>query len=283
MKGVYDDVYSTLSRSGSKLSDLSATTTSTTMHSDASGNIWYSTETSTPTAANIASKKLGESGRMAVLGGKIDQLRKMGANTAFLQELAGLADSPQGVEEAIRNADLFLADGSSIATMNSAYDELSRYSAGAAQFVTESAYAGGLSAAQGVVDTLNSSLSALGEQMAASFATALGQVVVGTTVTDAPVTKKATKKKALGGPVAAGELYQVNEAGVEMFRPYVSGVILTASQTQQAIGSGGPVTAYLTDAQMQQLTTAVVAAASKITTMAAADQAARLPYATGGW
>lgn len=209
------------------------------MHSDAAGNVWYSTETTTPTAAGIVSKKLGEAGRMGVLGGKLSQLQKMGANTAFLSEIAGLADSPEGVENAIRTADLFLADGSSIATMNSAYDELSRYSAGAAQFVSESAYAGGLSAAQGVVDSLNGSLSALGAQMASSFAEALGEVVVGTTVTAAPVAKKSTKKKAVGGPVAAGELYQVNEQGVEMFRPYVSGVILTASQTQSAIGSGG--------------------------------------------
>lgn len=230
VQGIYDDVYSNLSRAGSSLADLAQATTE--QHTDLMGNVWYSSTAAS--ASSIASRKTAEASRLGVLASKIDQLQKMGANTSFLAELAGLADSPEGVESAIQTADMFLSDSSQIGVMNSAYDQLQKYAGSAAQFVTNSAYEGGLSAAQGVVDTLTGSLAKLGEQMASSFASALGKQVVGLTVT-AP---KSTKKKASGGPVTAGELYQVNEQGVEMFRPAVNGIILTASQTQQSIGSG---------------------------------------------
>ena len=42
------------------------------------------------------------------------------------------------------------------------------------------------------------------------------------------------KKGATGGHGGAGELYQINERGVEMFRPAMNGHILSARQTQQA-------------------------------------------------
>lgn len=268
VKALYDDVYSNLSKAGSSLSDLAQATT--TQHSDAAGNVWYTTDASS--AASMTSKKSAEVAKMGTFMAKVGQLQKLGAGPAFLSALSEVAGSD--LDQAISYADSYLSDTSQIALMNSAYDQMTAYASGTAQFVTDSAYKGGLAAAQGVVDTLTTSLSTLGEQMAASFATALGKVVVGSTVT--------TKKKAIGGPVNAGELYQVNEQGIEMFRPAVNGIILTASQTAQQTGSTGPATAYLTDAQMAQLAQAVVSAASRITTMAAAEQVARSRYALPG-
>jgi TP901 family phage tail tape measure protein len=237
VQGIYDDVYSNLSRAGSSLADLAQSTLTSTdvMRSDANGNIWYETETTgaDATAGSITARKSAEAAKLGTLATKLGQLQRLGANTAFLQEIASVAGSD--VNEAISIADMYLQDNSQIGLMNSAYDQLTAYSKGAAEFVTDSAYQGGLAAAKGVVDTLGGSLASLGEQLAGSLASALGKVVVGTSVT----TKAKPKKKAVGGPVYAGELYQVNEQGIELFRPAVSGVILTASQTQQAIGSGG--------------------------------------------
>ena len=52
-----------------------------------------------------------------------------------------------------------------------------------------------------------------------------------------PVMKK-KKKRALGGPVSAGEPYLVGEQGMEMFVPGMSGQIVSSSQLHHAISAG---------------------------------------------
>lgn len=63
-------------------------------------------------------------------------------------------------------------------------------------------------------------------------------------------------RRASGGPVTMGALYQVNETGREYFQPAMNGTVLTAEQTErsiargwagrndQAVGSAGPVIDY---------------------------------------
>lgn len=53
--------------------------------------------------------------------------------------------------------------------------------------------------------------------------------------------KKKKKKRALGGPVTAGEPYLVGEQGLEMFVPGVSGSIVSSRNLHHALaaGSGG--------------------------------------------
>lgn len=51
------------------------------------------------------------------------------------------------------------------------------------------------------------------------------------------------KEKAAGGPVTAGNMYKVNELGIETFVPSVNGYIMNASQTRQAlnVSSNNPI------------------------------------------
>jgi hypothetical protein len=56
--------------------------------------------------------------------------------------------------------------------------------------------------------------------------------------------------RANGGPVKAGNLYRVNEIGMEVFQPAVDGIILNARQTRVPLpggGGGGPT--YVINAQ----------------------------------
>lgn len=51
-----------------------------------------------------------------------------------------------------------------------------------------------------------------------------------------------TRGRAAGGPVNAGELYRVNETGMEYFRPAVSGSVIPMGQLPNGAGWSGPAT-----------------------------------------
>lgn len=262
---VYDDARNALGSSGSGLGDL----VQGTMQTDMLGNISYAPAS----AASMVSKKRGEAADLKNLVGKLSKLRKAGASAAFLSEIAGLATSPDGVKQAISISDMYLADTSQISSMNAAYKEMESLANQGAQYVSEASYKGGLSAAKGLVDKLNSEMESIGSSLAKAFAGALGY----------KMTKKGLKKRAGGGPVEAGELYQVNEQGVELFRPALSGVILTASQTAQAALPQGPSLAQFSDAQVAYLARMIAGAVASMTVAQQRELAQAFRYGQGSW
>jgi TP901 family phage tail tape measure protein len=253
LQSVYDDVQKSLGNT-----DLASMLLGP-QRTDLDGNIWYEA----PSASSITAGMAGKAAKVRAFANKLGQLQKAGMAPAVLQDIASL-----GVTDGSTAADAYLADVGQIAGINAAYAELASASGAGAQYVTEASYKGGLSAAKGLVDGLNADLASLGQSLAGAFASALGYKVAGTTL----------KKRALGGPVAAGELYQVNEMGMEIFRPAVSGVILTHSQSQKAIASG-PSIAQFSDAQIQTLARAMAGAVASMTVAQQQELARSFRYA----
>jgi len=80
----------------------------------------------------------------------------------------------------------------------------------------------------------------------------IGSVLSGTAGAAIQQSQAAHKGKASGGGVVAGQLYPINERGLELFRPGVSGAIVPAHQTKQILsgtsvnggGSGGSGNVY---------------------------------------
>lgn len=172
-------------------------------------------------ASSIAGQAAAKAEKLKQFAGRLDSLRKAGASPSVIEEIAML-----GAEQGIAVADAFLADSGSLTALNKAYADIDKYSGQAAQYVTEASYEGGKAAADALVTSLKDQMAALGADMASAFAAALGFKIDGDKV----------KKKAAGGPVSAGQLYQVNELGTEMFRPAMNGYMLTAAQTAQQSG-----------------------------------------------
>lgn len=170
------------------------------------------------TADSIAAQAERRAQQIEQFAGRIQALVAAGASPSVVQEIAAL-----GSEQGIKAADVFLADPAALGRLNQAYADIDKWSGQAAQNVTEASYAGGKAAADALVTSLKDQMSALGAEMAAAFAAALGYKIDGATV----------KKKAAGGPVSAGSLYQVNELGPELFRPAVNGYIMSAAATAQ--------------------------------------------------
>ena len=179
------------------------------------------------TASSIASQAAQRAEQVKQFAGRLSALVKAGASPAVVQEIASL-----GSEQGIPAADAFLADAASLTKLNQAYADIDKWSGAAAQSVTEASYAGGKAAADALVTSLKDQMGALGADLAAQFAKALGYIIDSGKVTKPP------KKKASGGSVSAGQLYQVNELGVEMFRPAMNGYMLTAAQTAQQMQGG---------------------------------------------
>lgn len=255
LKRIYDAVKGKLGEV-----DLgSALSGATSQSVDLLGNISYGSASASAINAQVAAR----ASKVQAFAGKLDRLRKAGMSAIVLQEIANL-----GPDEGSKAADAYLADTSQISTLNAAYAAMDTYSSQAAQYVTEASYNGGLSAAQGMVTKLKESMADIGSELAASFASALGYKLSGTGL----------KKRALGGPVTAGELYQVNEQGVEIFRPAVSGVILTHSQSQKAISSA-PSVAQFSDAQVQMLARAMAGAVASMTVAQQQELARSFRYA----
>jgi len=63
----------------------------------------------------------------------------------------------------------------------------------------------------------------------------IGSVLSGTAGAAIQQSRAAHKGKASGGGVVAGQLYPINERGLELFRPGVSGAIVPAHQTKQIL------------------------------------------------
>lgn len=193
---------------------------------DANGNIWYSSAAGS--TSSMTSAAAAKAVKVRTFAGKLQQLAQAGMAAAVLQDIASL-----GVDEGSRAADSFLADTTQIATMNEAYAQIETWSAAAGQYVTEASYTGGLKAAQAMADTLESEGGSIGSAIAQGFATSLGY-------------SGSLAKRAAGGPVTAGQMYQVNELGVEAFVPAVNGYILTAGQTAAATQAGTNVSIQVT-------------------------------------
>lgn len=277
LQQVYDSVAGALSRAGTGLAGLAARTDTQTMRTNLRDDIWYDQTTTSPNAKGILAKRNSEVGRMKVLADKVEKLRGMGAGSAFLMELTSTATSPEGVEEAIRIADLFLADGSSLRSMNETYALMDAYSGRAAQSVTETYSKGGLAAAKSWASELEKDADRIGRLLAAGFASAMGyKLTASSTATPS--------KKAVGGPVSAGRLYQVNELGLEAFVPAVNGFVLTAGQTASAQQQAqGPVSAAFSSEQMQTFALVVASAVLGRIQAENSKSAASLRNASGGW
>lgn len=186
------------------------------------------------TAKSITQQAQQRAAKIKAFAGKLDALRKAGASPSVIEEIAAL-----GSDEGSRTADLFLNDNKALKDLNKAYADIDTWAGKAGQYVTEASYKGGLAAAEAMVKTLQSQLGKLGSDMAKEFAKALGMNITGDRVTKPKPKPKPKKKRAAGGPVSAGELYEVNELGFEAFRPAVNGYILNAQQTAR---SGSSVT-----------------------------------------
>lgn len=178
------------------------------------------------TAASIAAQATKRAATLKAFSGKIAQLVKAGASGSVIQEIVAL-----GSEQGTKVADMFLANPDALKEMNQAYSDIDKWSSQAAQNTTEAFAKGGKAAADALVKSLEDQLSKLGVDMAKAFADALGL----------KVDDKKLKKKAAGGPVSAGQMYQVNELGPELFVPSANGYIMTAAQTQQHLAGGSTV------------------------------------------
>lgn len=189
---------------------------------DASGNTWYTG--SQTSAASMTSGARVKAAKVKAFAGKLDELRRAGLSAAVLEDIASL-----GVDEGSRVADSYLADPGQIASMNDAYAEIEAWSQAAGQYVTEASYQGGLAAAEAMATALEAQGASIGAAVAQGFATSLGYKLTAA---------GSLTKRALGGKVSAGEMYQVNELGVEAFVPAVNGFILTSGQVQQTQGGG---------------------------------------------
>ncbi|MGC4151493.1 MAG: phage tail tape measure protein [Propionicimonas sp.] len=199
-------------------------------HQDAAGNTWYAGTQGS--ASGTTSGAWSKATRVKAFAGKLQQLQRAGMSGAVLHDIASL-----GVEEGTRAADMYLADTGQIKSMNEAYAEIETWSQAAGQYVTEASYKGGLSAAEAMVSALESKGPAIGATVAQGFATSLGHKLT---------TSGSLTKRALGGKVSAGEMYRVNELGVEAFVPAVNGFILTADQVERAQASGKGATINVT-------------------------------------
>lgn len=175
------------------------------------------------TASSIAAQATKRAATLKTFSDKIAALVKAGASGSVVQEIVAL-----GSEQGIKVADMFLANPDALKQMNQAYADIDRWSGQAAQNTTEAFAKGGKAAADALVASLQDQMSKLGEEMAAALAAALGL----------KIDDGKLKKKAAGGPVSAGQLYQVNELGPELFRPAVNGYMLTAAQTAQRMQGG---------------------------------------------
>lgn len=175
------------------------------------------------TASSIAAQATKRAATLKTFSDKIAALVKAGASGSVVQEIVAL-----GSEQGIKVADMFLSNPDALKQMNQAYADIDKWSGQAAQNTTEAFAKGGKAAADALVKSLQDQMSKLGEEMAAALAAALGL----------KIDDGKLKKKAAGGPVSAGQLYQVNELGPELFRPAVNGYMLTAAQTAQQMQGG---------------------------------------------
>lgn len=210
---------------GFDLGSALAGTSSWTRHTDAAGNAWYSGAQEQASAASITAKATARAAKARSFLDKLSQLRQAGMSAAVLNDIASL-----GAEEGIPVADAYLADTSQIAGLNSAYADLEQNSTAAGDFVA------------GVVDGLDGHMAPLGASLADAFTAALAGS--GTVL----------PARASGGPVKAGELYQVNELGWEAFRPAVDGFVLSHDAAAREVRNSTNLPGYMTSGAVMNVT-----------------------------
>ncbi|MGW8565651.1 phage tail tape measure protein [Isoptericola sp. NPDC055881] len=163
----------------------------------------------------------GYAGKVKAFASKLGALRKKGFAGVILEEVAGM-----GVEVGIPAADALLGLGQADSkSLNTAYKSIATYSTAAGTQVAE---AFGLSAAQSLVKSLGKqdakvekAIRNWGVYMADGLALALTGK------------KSGLKKRAMGGPMSAGEPYLTGELGPELIVPVTNSYALTAEQTRR--------------------------------------------------
>ena len=186
---------------------------------DAAGNTYYTgNPADSVSGSSLAAKATARAAQVKAFAEKLKELQKAGVAGVLLSEIAAL-----GTDEGGKVADAILADRSSIGKLNAAYTDMASFAGQAAQYVTEGYAKGGLAAAEAMAEKLVADGQKIGSAIAAGLASSLGQKQL----TGLP-------GRASGGSVAAGQLYRVNELGVEAFRPAMNGYILNAQQVRES-------------------------------------------------
>jgi tape measure domain-containing protein len=216
LKSIYDSVYSNLNRF-----DISSLLDDEWLEqTNAAGTTWH--VKGGKTAQDIAAAAAERAAQIQKFASLLGDLQRAGASPAVLAEIAAL-----GSEKGIPVAELFKNDPAALQAMNGSYEQIANWSGVAAQYVTEASYAGGLSAAEGVVAGLEAQAAELAKTISNIFATAVNEV--------AGLSLYGTR--ASGGPIYTGMPYLVGETGPELVIPGNSGYVLTAAQTRSMLQS----------------------------------------------
>lgn len=105
-----------------------------------------------PNAKSLLGSVQARAGQMKEFGAKIEKLRKKGYSAAIIQEVVSY-----GIDGGTELADILLsATGAEMKAFNSAYKSMDKYAADAGESVTNAMHKGGIDAAQGLVDGLES-------------------------------------------------------------------------------------------------------------------------------
>ncbi len=174
------------------------------------------------TAKGLVGAKQSQAAKLKSFASKLNQLRAKGLSGTILAEIGEL-----GVDKGIQAADALLKDPGQIKSLNSAYKDIAKYSGAAGEYVTDAFSKGGLSAAKSFEKGLEKQKSSLEKRIynwGVYMANGLSAALKGK--------KTGLKKRARGGPVAAGTTYLVGEEGPELIVPQSSGHVMTAAQTR---------------------------------------------------
>ncbi|UXN33534.1 phage tail tape measure protein [Glutamicibacter sp. M10] len=105
-----------------------------------------------PNAKALLGDVRGRASKMKAFGGKLDKLRNRGYSSAIIEEVAGY-----GIDDGTVMADILLsATNSEMKAFNSAYKSMDKYAGDAGESVTKAMHKGGIDAAEGLVDGLES-------------------------------------------------------------------------------------------------------------------------------
>ncbi|MFE5309696.1 phage tail tape measure protein [Isoptericola sp. NPDC056605] len=244
LQGISDSVRNTLKGEqalGNSIKEAKEGEFRDVVRTNSRGDTWNEQVWDPGTKASVTAKDLvadakGKAGALRAFAGKLNKLRSKGLRGTVLQEVAEL-----GSEQGSLVADALLKEPEQISELNKAYGDISKYSSQAGEYVTDAFSKGGLSAAKSFEAGLEKEKASL-EKHVYNWG-----VVMADAISVALTGKHTTlKKRAAGGPVTAGELYQVNELGTEMFRPNVNGYVLTADQTRHiAATAPAPTTTFV--------------------------------------
>lgn len=174
------------------------------------------------TAKGLVGAKNAQGSRLKSFASKLNQLRAKGLSGTILEEIGNL-----GATEGMQVADALLKEPGQIDDLNRAYKDVAKYAGLSGEYVTDAFSKGGLSAAKSFEKGLVNQKSSLEKQAynwGVYMANGLSAALTGK--------KTGLKKRARGGPVAAGTPYLVGEEGAELVVPQASGYVMTAQQTR---------------------------------------------------